>query len=176
MKGPEEQHDGSTSGADLIATGLLLALLGAGSVLLLILALSQLYVGRYGAAAGELIGCALGGAVFLRSYGPYLTRLEQRAPPEPRPGLPSEALPQAKPATASPPSDQQSPGAEPAPTPVVVALTTAAYGLLIALSSSVWARGTALVFNLLAGGALLGCAALVYWLGRPPGRGVGPGE
>jgi hypothetical protein len=166
MKEPEEQHGGSASGADLIATGLLLALLGAGSVLLLILALSQLYVGRYGAAAGELIGCVLGGPVFLRSYGPYLTRLEQRAPPEPRAGLPSEA----------PPPDQQCPGAEPAPTPVVVALTTAAYGLLIALAGSAWARGTALVFNLVAGGALLGCAALVYWLGRPPGRGAGPGE
>ena len=58
-------------------------LVGAASVMCLVLALSHLYVGRYPIALAELAGFALGAVAFFWSYGPYLAVLESRAPVEP---------------------------------------------------------------------------------------------
>src|SRR5215468_6586727 len=52
--------DRSASGVGLIVAGLVLALVGAASVICLVLALSHLYVGRYRIALSELAGFALG--------------------------------------------------------------------------------------------------------------------
>ncbi len=147
MQAPHEGGEGS--GIGLIALGLVLAVLGAGGVMLLVLALSHLYVGAYGIALGELVGSALAGGLFLKSYGPYLDRLERRAPPEPA----------GDGATGRP-------AGGPAPTGVVVAVTTGAYGLVLILAGLIWTGGTALLLNAVAGGGLLACAAAVWWLGR----------
>jgi hypothetical protein len=152
MRPPGVPENGS--GFGLIVLGLALALLGAGSVMLLVLALSHLYVGFFAAAFGELAGCALAGGIFFTSYGPYLDRLERRAP--------LEVLP-------PPPGPEQGSGrrtAEPAPTGVVVGVATAAYGLLIIFAGLLWTEGNARVWNALAGAALVACAAVAWWLGR----------
>src|SRR5262249_10548758 len=100
--------------------------------------------------------------VFLWCYGPYLARLEQWAPPT------SGDSPQTASVQATTPlrSEVGGPLGEPAPTSVVVALATTAYGLLIVLAGLIWTQGSALLFNLLGGGMLLACAAAVWWLGR----------
>jgi hypothetical protein len=142
------------SGFGLIVLGLALALVGAGSVMLLVLALSHLYVAHYATALGEMAGCALAGGVFLKSYGPYLDRLERRAPQDSPPGGPEADT-----------AGERS-AAEPAPTSVVVAVATAAYGLLIILAGLCWTEGTATLWNAVAGTGLIACAAVVWWLGR----------
>jgi hypothetical protein len=139
------------SGFGLIAVGLALAILGAGSVMLLVLALSHLYVAAYGTALGEVLASALAGGIFLKSYARYLDRLERRAPPDI-----AEQRPDAVAART----------AEPAPTSVVVAIATAAYGLLIIVAGLCWTEGEAKSWNALAGVALVACAAAVWWLGR----------
>src|SRR5262245_10215473 len=137
------------SGIGLIVLGLALAVLGAGAVMLLVVALSHLYVGVYPLALGELAACAVAGGAFLKAYGPYLDRLERRAPPEP-----AEAGAGATPA------------GDPAPTGVVVAVVTGAYGLILILAGLVWTSGTARLLNGVGGLGLVACAALVWWAGR----------
>jgi hypothetical protein len=56
---------------------------------------------------------------------------------------------------------------DPLPTSVIVAMATGAYGLLVAAGGLIWTRGEDLLLNVLAGGALLVAAALVWRLGRP---------
>src|SRR5207249_10226212 len=91
-----------------------------------------------------------------------LARLERRAPVEP----------DARPAPLStdpgtPEPDAGPAPAEPAAPGTVVAVASGAYGLLLVLGGLIVTRGEGLVFNLLAGAALIASAAVVWWLGRP---------
>jgi Na+/proline symporter len=152
---------GKTSGAALIAVGLVLALVGAASVMCLVLALSHLYVGHTQAALVELAGFALGAGVFFWAYGPYLARLESRAPVEP------DTKP--TPSPGEPPTAESMEGlspAEPAAPGTVVAVASGAYGLLLVLGGLIVTHGEGLVFNLLAGAALIASAVAVWWVGR----------
>jgi hypothetical protein len=121
--------------------------------MLMVVGLSFLYVGRYGSGLGLLAGFALGTVVFFRLYGPYLSFLEQRAPP-PSPVLPAGAhtLPVQN---------------EPLSTNLIVALATGGYGLLIGGGGLIWTRGEHLILNLMAGVAFLVAAGIVWLLGRP---------
>ncbi|MBI1917852.1 MAG: hypothetical protein HYS12_24420 [Planctomycetes bacterium] len=155
------QPAGSASGAGLIVAGLALALVGAAAVMCLVLALSHLYVGHYQAALAELAGFILGASAFFWSYGPYLARLEARAP--------VEADARAVPAPAGPAATEPDAGrslAEPAAPGTVVAVASGAYGLLLVLGGLIATHGEGLVFNLLAGAGLIASAAAVWWLGR----------
>jgi hypothetical protein len=178
-----DDHDGgSTSGVDLILKGLVLALLGAGSVMLMVVGLSFLYVGRYGLGGGLLIGSLLAVGVFAGSYGPYLNRLERRAdgltrpssfqpPPAPSEAAGTDSL-NAGPGevTHSPPprqgSSEASHAPQPAPASRIIALATSFYGVLIVASGMIWTEGADLAYNLLAGAALLVCAVIVWRSGR----------
>ncbi len=157
----EAARDGSrtTNSLWLILGGLGLALLGAGSVALGISALSIAYVARYGAAAAQGLIAVAGGAAFLALYGRYLRRLDRWTgePAEPQPVVAREpSVPSAAPADG-----------QPAPTSVIVALATAAYGLIMALIGLL-AGGGERAYNLIAGLAFLLSATLVWWLGRAP--------
>ncbi len=157
--------DRSTSGVGLIAAGLVLALVGAASVMFLVLALSHLYVGQYQTAGAELVGFALGAVAFFWSYGPYLALLEARAPVE------ADARAVSAPAgPAAPEPDAGRSRAEPASPNVVVAVASGAYGVLLVLGGLIVTRGEGLIFNLLTGAALIASAAAVWWLGRPNRR------
>jgi SSS family solute:Na+ symporter len=154
---PHQNNAPEDSGFGLILQGIALALLGAVSVMLMVVGLSFLYVGRYGSGLGLLAGFALGTIIFFRLYGPYLSFLEQRAPPRspsPAPVLPAEAhtLP-----------DQS----EPVSTNFIVAMATGGYGLLIGGGGLIWTRGEHLLLNLMAGLAFLVAAGIVWLLGRP---------
>ena len=164
----------STSGIELILTGLALALLGAGSVMLMVVGLSALYLGGYVLGGGLLTGSLLTGGIFAGTYGSYLNRLEWRiGEPTHRsssesPGTPPKAtgtdIPDAD-READPETSGQEP-AEPAPASRIITLATAAYGLLIAAGGLIWTRGVDLTYNLLAGAALLLCAVVVWRAGR----------
>lgn len=153
-----EKHAGA--GVDLILIGILLALLGAGSVMLMVLGLSYGYVGCYGLAAVLVAGFALGIGLFSRYYGPYLRRLEARAPRGQHDGASIDRQ------TVTVPSEPS----RPLPTSLIVALAAAAYGLLMVLGGLIWTRGVDLVLNLLAGSGLILAAAIVWWLGRSRDR------
>jgi hypothetical protein len=168
MRRLKKSRVGSPSGLEFILMGLALALLGAGAVMLMIVGLSLLYVGRYRPAAALLFGFLVAGGLFLKWYGPYLVRLEERASTVPaslsdetddgQPGI-ERSQPRATEA------DEDS-RAEPLPVSVIIALAAAAYGLLIALGGVIWTEGKDLVLNLSAGGGLLFCAAVVWRMGR----------
>ncbi len=143
------------AGFGLISFGLVLAVVGAAAVMLLVLAMTELYVGRYGVALVELAGAVGAGVAFWKSYGPYLDRLERRAPPA------AELGKEAGGAAAA--------DTEPAPAGVVVAMATAAYGLLILVAGLCWTDGTARLWNVAAGAGLVACAAAVWRLGRERG-------
>ncbi|MHC4797576.1 MAG: hypothetical protein ACYTF1_13110, partial [Planctomycetota bacterium] len=89
--------------------------------------------------------------IFLKTYGPYLARLEKRAPTD---------------LTVSDTDLSQPVATEPLPTNIVVAIAVAAYGLLIIVAGLIWTQGNNVILNLLAGGALLITAAIVWKLGR----------
>src|SRR5262249_46375599 len=104
---------------------------------------------------------AVGASVFFWSYGPYLDRLERRAPVEPSLKPVSEPHGQPEPEPAARPR-----AAEPVAPGTVVALASGAYGLLLVLGGLLGTQGEGLVFNLLAGAALIASAVGVWWLGR----------
>ncbi len=167
----------SHSGIGLIAVGLVLALLGAASITLFVLGLSQLYVGIHLRGMCELLGCAIGGALFFTSYGRFIDRLEDwaevRATPTNGESVsPSHESPvtQMTSAVRNSQSAIRNPqsGIQPAPTSVVVAISTAAYGLLIAGAGMLGTHGTDRLLNVLAGAAFLVSAAIVWRLGRAP--------
>ena len=159
MKTPKETTAGSASGVELILMGLVLALLGAMSTALMVLGLSYIYVGVYGLAFMLLGGWGISGFVFFKAYGPFLQRLELRAP---RNTLGDNDTVDERPldqdATASAANDK------PLPTGVIVALATASYGLLIMLGALFWTQGPDLVLNLIAGGVLVGVAVGAWCL------------
>jgi Na+/proline symporter len=64
-------------------------------------------------------------------------------------------------------STEEVTAAQPAPTSVVVAAATVAYGLIIAILGVIWTQGIDLILNVAAGAAFLLSAALVWWFGRP---------
>lgn len=182
MPTTKRSNDCSGAGVGLILTGMALALLGAASVMLLVIGASGLYVGRFTPALAELAGFILGSGIFLKSYGPYLARLEKRAPmdsdttmphdpsvPDSPPGEVAERPPEAaalERSISEPARQGERSVADPLPTSVIVSLATGAYGLLVAAGGLIWTRGGDLVLNVLAGGALLIAAALVWRLGR----------
>jgi hypothetical protein len=166
-------HDEAGSGFGLIVGGLLLALLGAGSIMLMVLGASFLYVGRYGHAAGLLAGFVAGGIVFFRTYGRYLARLEARVPMEPQvPSIDREQGPSPlEPASPQRPiPNPPTPSASPLPTNVVIALATGGYGVFILVGGLIWTHGQALLLNLIAGAALLLCGILSWLLGQARGN------
>ncbi len=153
---PSDEHAvGSPSGVELILIGLLLALLGSASIMLMVVGISLLYVGRYAPGAALLAGFLFAGGVFIACYGRYLNRLERRTadPATPAP-------------TPSPRAPEASLPAEPAPAGRVIAVATAAYAVLIAAAGLIWTRGLHVTYNLLAAAALLLCAAIVWRAGK----------
>jgi hypothetical protein len=183
------KHSASASGIELIVVGLVLAVTGAGAVALLVLGLSGLYVGAYGTAVAELAGFLLGGGCFTLSYRRYLDRLEAWAPKEiegaiaspvtasvPAPGDSNRPDAPAAASPADPAAPAADAAAQPVSTDVVVAVATLAYGLMIALGGLIWTRGEDLVFNLVAAGLLIICAAAVSWLGRRSRRAAAAAE
>lgn len=155
---PASDQGGERSLA-LILGGLALAVLGAGSVALMIGGLSSAYVGQRGWAIGQGAAALAGGSLFLALYGRYLDRLERWT------GESREQQPEVQ-AILSGRSAEPT-VREPAPTSLIVALATGAYGLImtcIGLS----AAGSERAYNLIAGAAFLVGAALVWWLGREP--------
>ena len=119
--------------------------------MLMVVGLSCLYVGSYGWGVTLLAVCLSIAAVFFRTYGPYLDRLEQRAPPR---------------RTEVAVTSHSIPGmAEPLSTDLVVALALTAYGTLIMVGSLIWTRGEPLALNLLAGGAFFVVGIMVWLLG-----------
>jgi len=165
MKNPENMTGPEHSGAKLILTGLFLALLGAGAIMLMVLGVSYLYVARYGLAVINLGGLIFCGCIFLKTYGPYLDRLERWAPTKSSADL-SGPDTQVSESTLIPPEQNQEKTKEPQPTSVIVSIATSAYGLLVMLCGLIWTQGNDLILNLLAGGALLAIAAIVWRLGR----------
>ena len=134
--------------------GLTLALLGSGSVMLLVTGLSYLYVGFFARGVLLLAICLITGVLFFRSYGPYLSRLEQRAPPRQVPTtIPSH----------SPGSDTVS---EPLPTERIVAISMGVYGMLIGAGALIWTHGEDLILNSVAALSFLLVAAFAWRLGR----------
>ena len=153
MKTPKETATGSASGVELILIGLLLALLGAMSVALMVLGLSYIYVGVYGLASMLLGGWGISGFVFFKAYGPFLQRLELRAPKimsDNNDSVDERSLEQCNTTAAA--SDK------PLPTGVIVALATGSYGLLIMFGALLWTQGSDLVLNLIAASVLLAVA------------------
>lgn len=154
------------SGAGLIVSGLLIAVLGAVMVMFLVVGVSYLYVARYAAAVLNLIGFILTGFVFLRSYGPYLNRLEMHAPMEPQ--LPEvEEVSASAPAVTGQTTMDGSTPPEPVPTHVAIAVATGAYGALIVLAGLIFTNGEDRVLNALAGTALMLCALITWRWARP---------
>lgn len=146
-------NTGSASGIELIVGGLGLALLGAGAVMLMVLGLSLLYVGNYVRGGALLSGFVACGALFATFYGRYLDRLERRV------GGPVAVSSAETPQAASVGSS----GSEPMAVGGVIALATAAFGLLIIIGGLIWTRRADLLYNLLAGTALVVCAVAVRW-------------
>lgn len=150
----------------LIPIGLGLALVGASGVSVLVLGLSELYVGDYRSAVLEgVVGLAALG-LFFGTYGRYLDRLEAHtASPEDRAAPEEPADTTATPAGAVTSPDAAAP--TPVSTNVVIGIVGAANGLLIAGAGLIWTRGEALVLNVLAGLSLMLASLLVWWFGRP---------
>ena len=158
----------AASGKTLIPAGLALAMLGALSVAMFVLGLSQLYVGRYDAAALHLGGFVLGTAGFLAGYGRYLDRLETWAPRDAGAASPSAGASgptgthPTTPAVASSPADTR----HAASTRTIVALATVAYGVIIGAGGAIWTRGFDRTCNLIAAGLFLLCSLVVASAGR----------
>lgn len=148
-------EDSVSSGGLLILSGLALALVGAGSVMLFTVGMSYLYVGAFGWGAGFLLVSVLVGALFFSTYGGYLDRLELRVPPR-----------QTEVASSQTSTSNYDPTAEPMPTELVVALAMFAYAVLIAGASLIWSRGENLVLNLIASAAFAAIAVLSWRIGR----------
>jgi hypothetical protein len=155
LKTTEIDHS-LNSGGGLILAGLLLALIGAGSVMLMVVGLSYFYVGSYTEGLLLLVACLLTGTVFFLTYGPHLDRLERRAPPRQTATI---TEPHSNPKSCD--------SAEPISTESLVALAMCAYGVLIAVASLIWTRGEDLALNLLASAGFLIVAAISWWLGHP---------
>jgi Na+/proline symporter len=144
----------ANGGGWLIIIGLALALVGAGSVMLLITGLSYLYVGFFARGVLLLAACLITGLLFFWSYGPYLSHLERRAPPRQLPAtIPSHI----------PCSDSAS---EPLPTERLVAISMGIYGILIGAGALIWTHGEDLTLNIVAAVAFLLVAAFAWRLGR----------
>jgi solute:Na+ symporter, SSS family len=182
--GADRNRFSAESGATLIPLGLALALLGAASVMLMVVGLSYLYVGGLGPGLACLSAFAVGAAAFLRTYGPYLDRLERWAPRQPDHAMtPTDATAAEGAAEhATVPSHawsgpEHSPGSGPSSEPMstdsVVALSMLFYGSLFLGGGLLWTRGEQLVMNLLAGGGFLGVGVIVWWLGRIRGASAG---
>jgi len=167
-------------GVRLIGTGLVLALLGAGSIMAMVVGLSHLYVGKYPVGLVELAAFLIGIVVFFLSYGKYLDALERWDPAQQagdgseKPAAASRSAGAAPTSEASPiHTSEDSPAqeptrSEPLPTSVIVAITVGVYGMLIGVGGLIWTRGSNLAMNLLASVAFIGAAVLVSWFGRKP--------
>ncbi|MHB0958857.1 MAG: sodium:solute symporter family transporter [Pirellulaceae bacterium] len=150
---------GEGGGWGLIGMGLILAILGAVSVALLVTGLSCAYVGQYVRAGGLCLGAVIAGNIFLARYGRYLDSLEAWT------DLSIGEGPAGGAAETNSEGVQEECGPQPAPTSVVVALSTTVFGLVLAaigLSGS----GTMRSFNLIAGLLMLLSAAAIGLLGR----------
>jgi len=144
----------ANGGGLLIVIGLALALVGAGSVMLLITGLSYLYVGFFARGVLLLAVCVVTGFLFFWSYGPYLSHLERRAPPRHMPA----SIPTHIPCSES--------ASEPLPTERLVALSMGVYGILIGAGALIWTDDEDLMLNIVAAVAFLLIAAFAWWLGR----------
>lgn len=153
----------SGNGFSLIIIGLVLSLLGAASVALMVVGLSYLYVGYFQRALLLLAGFVFSGVIFFKSYGPYLHQLELRAPWK-RP-VERQSVTQASATSPDKSPPQKRTDGEPLPTNVIIALATAAYGLIIVAGGIFWTQGGDLILNLIAGGALMGVAFIVWLSG-----------
>ncbi len=164
LKGRNDASVADQSGLGLILVGFALALLGTASVALFVLGLSSLYIGRWLAGGIEVLAFLIGGGLFLASYGRYIDRLEQwcRAPGHSR-------KPEGQDAETPLPAGATDPN-QPAPTSVVVAVSTAAYGVLIILVGVIGTHGTDRLLNVVAGVAFLLGAILLVWFGREPAK------
>lgn len=178
-EGCSNANRNTDSGIGLILLGLALALFGAISVMAMVVGLSYLYVGSYAWGLALLAAFLLGAIGFLRAYGPYLDRLEQRAPARSAPTVATSHefaasddaafahIPANSPSGCDKvQSGSSSPTAEPMSTDTVVALAMTSYGLLFLGGGLIWTRGEQLVLNLLAGGGFLVVAWIVWWQGR----------
>jgi hypothetical protein len=138
-------------------------------VALLISGLSCAYVGRYGLAAAQIAACIASGAAFLMVYAKYLDRLEVWAgSPEVSPSAGQAVRPDMPASTAVTTSGDgggKSSSREPLPTSVIVALATAAYGPVL-IGVGLFGHGSERTYNLIAGGAFLLAAAIVWFMGR----------
>jgi Na+/proline symporter len=168
-----------SGGLGLIVGGLLLALIGAGAVALMTQGLSHLYVARYQFGLIELACCAVGATIFLRAYGPYLDRLEHwsgaidesnvaATPSSPRVPMAPAASGDAGFAATSPP--EPLPASEPLPTSIIVAISSAAFGVVIIAGGLIATRGMNLALNLIGGVSFVVAAVVVSWAGREPQR------
>ena len=167
LEGDAQPVAGRHGGAGLIFAGLGLALLGAGSIMLMTVGLSHLYVGRYGQGGLELAGFILGGGLFLRWYGGYIDRLEAWAgPPESPIQIGSTTTTGLGTERPEEPATVES-RAFPVRTSVVVALATVAFGVVILLAGIIGCRGGDRLLNVIGGLAFLVSAVVVWWMGRP---------
>lgn len=67
----------------MVASGFAIAALGAGATILYITGVSCLYVGRFSAGGGALVGASLGAVAFRQFLGPYLDALDARVNDDP---------------------------------------------------------------------------------------------
>jgi hypothetical protein len=149
----------------LIAIGLGLAMLGAVSVMLLVIGCSYLYVGEYGYAFGVLAVCAGTAIGFFQTYGPYLTQLEKWAPPRVSSATADTSVNNERDKAPTDAVDR-APSTEPISTDTIVALSMAVYGLLFLVGGAIWTQGDKLILNLIAGGGFMIVAAIAWWFGR----------
>lgn len=168
MRAPSPHEEDSAASGRMIALGLAIALVGAGSMMLFVVGVSELYVGAQTRGLLELCGFAVGMTVFFVTYGRYLDRLERRCAPG---STGANAAPATRPKPAARPDQEDVPGGgarapEPLPTHVVVAVATAGNGLLMLAGSLVLTGGRALVLNVLAAGGLIAGALIVWVFGR----------
>jgi len=160
--------DTNRSGWGLIVIGLALALLGAGSVMLMTQGISHLYIGKYSFGLIELLGFAVGGGVFLRYYGTYLDRLEVWAAVPigtETTEIANKPISQASvPSRDTPPTP---PSAEPTRTSAVVALAAAAFGIVILVGGAISTTGVDRMLNMLGSMTFFIGSGVIWWLGRP---------
>jgi hypothetical protein len=168
------EHTGT--GGKMILAGLLLAIIGATSVALLVLGLSHLYAGSYTRGVLELTGFALGGGVFFAAYGAHLDRLERWAKAQKpdaeytfAPAFPVVADDESAPHPAAAPARPVS-SAQPAPTSVVVAVSTSAFGVVIAAVGVLGTSGRDMVLSLITGAAFAVSAFIVWRFGTAAAR------
>jgi hypothetical protein len=150
----------------LIGIGLVLALLGAGSIMLMTQGISHLYVGCYSFGLAELLAFVIGGGVFLRYYGRYLDRLEAWTAVlfHSEAGADAEQVTQA--AVLSESTSPADAATQPMRTSAVVALSACAFGVVIIVGGIIFTVGSDLVLNLLGGAAFLAGSGIIWWMGR----------